>query len=78
MRHLIKAHSKPGGEQCLYCPFRYLDILTHIDNVHTKGQLISKGLFDVIVWTKKPTKFFKQFFKRSNQKMMVLSFLRNE
>ena len=23
MRHLIKAHSKPGGEQCLYCPFRY-------------------------------------------------------
>ena len=23
-----------------------------------KGQLISKGLFDVIVWTKKPTKFF--------------------
>ena len=43
-----------------------------------KGQLISKGLFDVIVWTKKPTKFFKQFFKRSNQKMMVLSFLRNE
>ena len=22
MRHLIKAHSKPGGEQCLYCPFR--------------------------------------------------------
>jgi hypothetical protein len=36
MRHLIKAHSKPGGEQCLYCPFRYLDILSHIDNVHTK------------------------------------------
>ena len=26
-----------------------------------KGQLISKGLFDVIVWTKKPTKFFKEF-----------------
>ena len=23
-----------------------------------KGQFISKGLFDVIVWTKKPTKFF--------------------
>jgi hypothetical protein len=23
-----------------------------------KGQLISKGLFDVIVWTKKPTTFF--------------------
>lgn len=34
MRHLIKAHSKPGGEQCLYCPFRYNDILVHIDNVH--------------------------------------------
>ena len=24
----------------------------------TKGQLISKGLFGVIVWTKKPTKVF--------------------
>ena len=23
-----------------------------------KGKLISKGLFDVIVWTKKPTKIF--------------------
>ena len=27
-----------------------------------KGQLISKGLFGVIVSTKKPTKFFKDFF----------------
>ena len=26
-----------------------------------KGQLISKCLFGVIVWTKKPTKFFKDF-----------------
>ena len=26
-----------------------------------KGQLISKGLFDVIVSTKKPTIFFKDF-----------------
>ena len=26
-----------------------------------KGQLISKGLFGVIVWTKKPTNFFKGF-----------------
>ena len=26
-----------------------------------KGQLISKGLFGVIVWTKKPTKFFLRF-----------------
>ena len=24
--------------------------------ISIKGQLISKGLFDVIVWTKKPTK----------------------
>ena len=24
MRHLIKAHSKPGGEPCLYCPFRFV------------------------------------------------------
>ena len=35
MRHLIKAHSKPGGEQCLYCPFRYNDILAHIDSTHS-------------------------------------------
>ena len=34
MRHLIKAHSKPGGEPCLYCPFRYCDIIQHIDSVH--------------------------------------------
>ena len=27
----------------------------------TKGQLISKGLFDVIFWTKKLTIFFKEF-----------------
>ena len=26
--------------------------------VLAKGQLISKGLFGVIVWTKKPTNFF--------------------
>ena len=26
-----------------------------------KGQLISKGLFGDIVWTKNPTKFFKGF-----------------
>ena len=26
-----------------------------------KGQLISKGLFDVIVWTKKPTKYLQGF-----------------
>ena len=26
-----------------------------------KGQLISKGLFDVPVWTKNPTKYFKDF-----------------
>ena len=27
-----------------------------------KGHLISKGLFDVIVLTKKPTEFFKDFY----------------
>ena len=27
-------------------------------SLHVKGQLISKGLFGVIVWTKNPTKFF--------------------
>ena len=34
-----------------------------------KGQLISKGLFDLIVSTKKQTNFFKDAFKRRlNQK----------
>ena len=28
----------------------------HMQYTVCKGQLISKGLFDVIVWTKKPTK----------------------
>ena len=28
---------------------------------HGKGQLISKCLYGVIVWTKKPTKFFPGF-----------------
>ena len=27
----------------------------------TKGQLISKGLFGVIIWTKKPSIFLKDF-----------------
>ena len=36
--------------------------------VCSKGQLISKGLFDVIVWTKKPTKFFKDFCLASKKR----------
>ena len=44
--------------------------------VLTKGQLISKCLLGVIVWTKKPTKFFSRISaiaskKRSNQKSSV-------
>ena len=31
------------------------------DNETGKGQLISKCLFGIIVWTKKPTKFFPGF-----------------
>ena len=42
----------------------------------TKGQLISKGLFDVIVSTKKPTKFLKRISaldskRRSDQKTLL-------
>ena len=40
-----------------------------------KGQLISKGLFDVIVWTKKPTNFLRisalAFKKRANHKIII-------
>ena len=31
------------------------------NGIFAKGQLISKCLFGVIVWTKKPTKFFPGF-----------------
>ena len=31
---------------------------SYLNPIPTKCQLISKGLFGVIVWTKKPTKFF--------------------
>ena len=34
----------------------------------SKGQLTSKGLIDVIILTKIPTKFFKAPKKRSDQK----------
>ena len=50
----------------------------------TKGQLISKGLFGVIVWTKKPRKSFRGFLpqplKRGQIKKIkvVLSYLKNK
>ena len=37
-------------------------------SVTTKGQLISKGLFGVIVWTKKPTKFFLRISALASKK----------
>ena len=36
-------------------------VLTRV-NSPSKGQLISKCLFGVFVWTKKPTEFFPGFF----------------
>ena len=36
------------------------DSFTFAENL-PKGQLISKGLFGFIIWTKHPTKFFKDF-----------------
>ena len=42
-----------------YCDLLSKDSLLGISLL--KGQLISKGLFDVIVSTKKITKFFKDF-----------------
>ena len=41
-------------------PFeKHINISAYIGKIAVpKGQLISKGLFDVIVSTKKPTKFF--------------------
>ena len=38
---------------------------------HAKGQLISKCPFGVIVWTKKPTKFFDKFFPRMGRAEFV-------
>jgi hypothetical protein len=35
----------------------YLEATSFKKESSTKGQLISKGLFGVIVWTKKPTIF---------------------
>ena len=39
-------------------PFFMNNILSKLVLQETKGQLISKGLFDAIVSTKKPTNFF--------------------
>ena len=45
----LDVHPEPGN------------CLKGIDNKTIKGFLISKCLFGVIVWTKKPTIFFKDF-----------------
>ena len=34
IRHLLKEHSCPKGEPCLYCPNRYLDIRNHVNKIH--------------------------------------------
>ena len=39
----------------------FLGSLTNLPLDLYKGQLISEGPFDVIVWTKKTMKFFKVF-----------------
>ena len=47
IRHLLKEHSCPKGEQCLYCPNRYLDIPSHVNKIHpeqkeSSGQICKK------------------------------------
>ena len=34
IQHILTHHSKTTGEQCLYCSFRYNDILAHIEDCH--------------------------------------------
>ena len=34
IRHLLKEHSCPKGEQCVYCPNRYMDIRNHVNKIH--------------------------------------------
>ena len=56
IRHLLKEHSCPKGEQCLYCSNRYLDISSHVHKIHSEekdrpGQFCKKcgeasGTFD--------------------------------
>ena len=41
--------------------YQYIFLNQSHHESHDKGQLISKGHFSAIVWTKKPTKFFKDF-----------------
>lgn len=34
IRHLLRAHTRSTGEQCLYCRHRYHDLEGHIDDRH--------------------------------------------
>ena len=73
-RHVETVHGANIGEEnsgkfeCEDCHKEYknLDTLRQHKKVkkhmeYSKGQLILKCLFGVIVWTKKPTKFFPGF-----------------
>ena len=59
--------------QCIQRKGCLMQSTTHnaaTSGLHPKGQLISKGLFDVIVSTKKPTEFFKVFLSLASKKRL--------
>ena len=55
-----KLHVRPTTYPHIIFPCS-ISIISRLQSICTKGQLISKCLFGVIVWTKKPTKFFPGF-----------------
>ena len=70
---LMDASRVTDYENTPFCPILRSDSRRQCANDATQGQLISKGLFNVIVWTKKPKEFFLRISalaskKRSDQK----------
>ena len=55
IQNLAKRSSSNTSLTLLYNPWW---ILSKLKNQTTKGQLISKGLLAIFIWTKKQTKFF--------------------
>ena len=52
---------KPHAKHSLHFCRRYATLQLRVTILFTKDQLISEGLFDVIVSTKKPMNFFKDY-----------------
>ena len=44
IRHLLKEHSCPKGEQCLYCLNRYMDVRSHVNKFHAYEKDQSKQI----------------------------------